>query len=532
MTPSLSSRIVIVLLTGCIAVGCATTRHSSKAATKPLSATTQASSPRNADLALDEIQPKPLLAATSEPSDPASRPPLDAIAMFAQARDELLQGRRYTAINLLEKAIHLDPESYELRYLLAQANDGPGMPYESAIAAFEAAAKVGPDHIVIHTEIGRLFLAKANVTKAIEQFRLAAQTTEYDNDDSLAAINDYFLAKALQQGGYERAALDSYVTLIGRLQSGAVATRGSPELAYLVNQPESLFVEVGELFEKRGQSENAIRLYSLAAEHKPDDFSYQAHVVRAMAAAGKGSEATALATQLVQQFHASPESVALLKETYRKYGGDAAVAKELERLRAENPDDHTILYALVDVLSDSHHADRAQSLLSEAAGNAHYPTEMVRRLFKLYQANNDVDSAAKLVIQTLAARPDATRELLPMWAELLRPWQKNHLTLASLCARRPALRAGVQTFLALATRKTLEPRRPSPHRARTSRQTGPAVRPGLPRPARPILGPRRLGRRAKEKGIERFDPGGQPARRRHPRRRNARPGLPRHQATR
>src|SRR5262249_28081587 len=144
----------------------------------------------------------------------SSPPSVDAVVMFAQARDELLQGRRYTAINLLEKAIKLDPDSYEMRYLLAQANAGPGMAYEPAIAAFQAAANVGPDHIAVHTELGRLLLAKGNVNAAIEQFRLATQTSEYPEDDSQAAIADFFLAKSLQQAGYERAALDSYVMLI------------------------------------------------------------------------------------------------------------------------------------------------------------------------------------------------------------------------------------------------------------------------------------------------------------------------------
>ena len=34
--------------------------------------------------------------------------------------------------------------------------------------------------------------------------------------------------------------------------------------------------------------------------------------------------------------------------------------------------------------------------------------------------------------QRLRSRPDATRELLPLWAELLRPWRSNHLTVSRL----------------------------------------------------------------------------------------------------
>src|SRR4029078_2830321 len=98
-----------------------------------------------ADLAIDDIQPKPVLRPTSAPAttQPAA---LDAIALFAEGRDAMLTGKRYSAINLLEKAIRLDPDSYELHYLLGQANTGPGMSYEPAIAAFEAAAAIEDDH--------------------------------------------------------------------------------------------------------------------------------------------------------------------------------------------------------------------------------------------------------------------------------------------------------------------------------------------------------------------------------------------------
>lgn len=344
----------------------------------------------------------------------------------------MLQGQRYTAINLLEKAIKLDPKSYELRYWLGQANAGPSMPYDPAINAFESAAAIDPNHVTLQSELGRLYLAKGEVAKAIEHLRLALQTDGYDDDDSAAAVTDFYLAKALQQAGYDRAALDSYVRLIGRLQNGGLVTRGSPELSYLVAQPEGLFVQVGELCEKRGMLDDAIRLYKLAVDRKGEDFSYQSHLVRALASAGKHDEATAAATDVVRQFRASPESLALLKDVFKKFGGDDAVARELERLHREQPTDRTILYALVDVLNTSGHRDRAIALLTDAAKRQRYDTELVRRLFKLYDAAGDVDAGARLVIDALAARPDATRDFVPLWSELLRPWRKNHVTVDRL----------------------------------------------------------------------------------------------------
>lgn len=414
-----------------IAAGCASQKKphrtsNTKPTTEPTTRLTAA-----ADMSVDEIEPRPELRATTKPVS-TTKPSLDSIALFAEARDAMLTGKRFTAITLLEKAIKLDPDSYELRYTLGQANTGPGMSYDPAIAAFEAAAAIEDDHASVHTELGRLYLSKGNVTKAIQHLRLATQTSGYDTDDAQAAIIDYFLAKSLQQGGYDRAALDSYRNLIERLHSGAVATRGSPELSYLVSRPEALFVQVGELCEKRGMYEDAIHLYNLAAERQPDDFSYKAHAVRALVKSGKTEAAAKDASELVQQFHASPDSLTLLTEVFRKQGGNEAVARELQRLRKESPTDSVILYALVDLLNDMKRGPEAQQLLVESLKQTRYPAEMVKRLFKMYDNAGDVDSAARLMIETLAVRPDGMRELLPMWVQLLRPWRKNHLTLTRL----------------------------------------------------------------------------------------------------
>jgi tetratricopeptide (TPR) repeat protein len=428
-------RCFAIVLAAAVVVGCASTRRRPVPTTQPSAATKPVD---KADLALDEIAPAPVLSSATAPATASTQAtgeaPLDALELFAEARDALLQRKPYNAIKLLEQAAALDPKSYDIRFMLGQAYTGPGMSYDSAAAAYTAAAALEPDHIAVHFELGRLSIAKGDLPKAIEHFRRAMQTSEYREDDSQAALVDFFLARALQQAGYDRAALDVYVVLIERLETGGLQTRGVPELAYLVNQPETLFVQVGDLCNKRGLTADALHLYDLAAERKPDDFNFQAKLVRALIAAGKDTEAQQHATDVVQQFNASPAALSLMKETYRRFGGDEAVARELSKLHRDRPDDHTILYALVETLVDLHRSDEAQKQLAEAAQRMHYPSEMVRRLFKLYDNAGDTDASARLLIDTLTARPDATRELLPMWAEMLRSWRKNHLTMSRLQA--------------------------------------------------------------------------------------------------
>jgi tetratricopeptide (TPR) repeat protein len=428
-----------IILAALLMAGCATSATKRRAAPtaaapSPGVAATKPSDP--AELAFDEIDRPPLSPATRPTTNAATTAPapLEAIALFAEARNAMLQGQRYTAINLLEKAIRLDPHSYELRFWLGQAYTSGGLANEHSIAAYEAAAGIDPDHLIVHSELGRQYLAKNESRKALDHLLLAAQTSEYAKDDSAAAVVDFYLGRALQVNGYDRAALEIYQKLIERLEAGGLQVRGNPELAFLVAQPETLFVQVAVLLERRKRYDDAIRLYTLAIDRKPGHFSYQAQLIRALSASGRGAEARRRATEVVRIERASPDSLALLKETFRQSGGggDDAVARELSRLHRASPKDRSLLYALVDVLASGAKSEEATGLLAEAAQDARYETELVRRLFKLYDNAGDVDAAARLLIEALAARPDNTRDLTPMWSQLLRPWRKNHLTVRSL----------------------------------------------------------------------------------------------------
>jgi predicted Zn-dependent protease len=379
-----------------------------------------------------------------------ARPPLEAIDLFAQARAAMLQGQRFTAINLLEKAVKLDPESYQLRFWLGQAHTSGGLANEQSIAAYEAAAKIDPDHAIVHSELGRQYLSKGDTPKALQHLMLATQTSDYASDDSLAAVVDFYLAKALQHSGYDLAALQRYEKLIARLQAGGLSVRGSPELAYLVSQPDGLYAQVAELLQRRGRQDDAIKLYQLAMERKPTDFGYQAQLVRALAAAGRHEDATRQAAEVVRSFRASPDALALLKEIFQKSGGDAAVARELQRLHRERPYDRTILYALVDVLAAQGEPAQAKALLADAARETRYESELVRRLFRFYDDADEIDAAARLLIEALAARPNNTRDISPMWAELLRPWRRNHLTVARMQALEVGERAAAAKLFWLA----------------------------------------------------------------------------------
>ncbi|HEX8522293.1 MAG TPA: tetratricopeptide repeat protein, partial [Tepidisphaeraceae bacterium] len=331
-----------------------------------------------------------------------------------------------------EKAVSLDPESYELRFNLGMAYSGAQSQSDNAIKAFEAAEAIEPDHLELQTELGRQYLLKGNADKALEHLRVALQTRDYRKDDPMAAVAEHYLARALQLRGYEQAAIDVYQRLLDRLDRGGLPARISPELAYLVMRPEEVAARLGELYEKRGQYDAAVDTFEFVAEHRPEMFDAQNRIVQALLKAGRNKEASERATDVVKRFKASNESIKLLKQAYEKQGGNAAVADQLKKLYHETPNDRSILYALVDVLSDSKRDKEAIEVLDQAARRNNYDSQSVDQLFRLYDKAGDTGASARLLIVALARRPDAIRDLGEEWTQLLRYSRRNRITISRL----------------------------------------------------------------------------------------------------
>ena len=169
----------------------------------------------------------------------------------------MVEGQRFTAINRLEAAAKLDPYGFEVFRDLGHAYQvtAGGPPSDRSLTALEKAAALRPDTLDLQYELGRQYLERADTPHALERLRLARLTTDYRTDKraDLAALVDFFLARALRQDGYTRAALGEYASLVKRLAHPAITARSDAELVYFVNHPQLLYAEIGELHEKMGQ---------------------------------------------------------------------------------------------------------------------------------------------------------------------------------------------------------------------------------------------------------------------------------------
>jgi tetratricopeptide (TPR) repeat protein len=414
--------VLLVVLTGCAASQVNRVPVTMQAVTvAPVSATAPADS--KASLSLNDIVPRPELPLPSSTDvDPAS-PPLEAVLLFAKARIALLDRRRTDASELLEKAVALDPESFELHKslgdLYATASDA------RAVEEWEKAAEIEPDHLQLQIELGRSSSEQDDILKSIEHLRLALLTSEYRRDDPAAGEADFLLARALQQDGYDRAALQMYERLLSRLHNPGMALRANAQVAALLAHPDTLALNVAALYEENKAFGSAVQLLSAISVHQPSNYPLRARLARDAAAAGNQELAIREASDLVARMRADRDSVALLKEIV---GKDAIGI--LQNLRRDNPKDREFAYALSDVLRADGRNAEARQVLKDAAKSWPDDLLLIRRQVELIRESEGPAQAARLVILSLANRPDRALELSPLWDSVTRPLPRGALRLA------------------------------------------------------------------------------------------------------
>jgi tetratricopeptide (TPR) repeat protein len=382
-------------------------------------------------LALDQIQPAPVL---PEPKrSPTTRQaPLEALQLYAQAHAALIGGRgqRQGAINMLEKAVAIDPDSPELWEELGNAY-GAGSA-DKAMAAWNKSLELDPDNQTLQEKVGRQFIIRNKLDQALHHLRLATQTTDYNEDNEAAAVTDFFLARTLQRKGYSRAALETYARLVKRIEHPTIAVRGNPELMGLLTQPELLYGEIGELYQGAGDYDEAVRAFALAVERAPENWDYQSKLARALVKAGRAADARRLVEELIGRFRANKDSLGLLHEVYRDLGAEGQIVGVLAALHEKEPKDRSLLFALADALDGAGRSRDSGKLLLDALRREPGDAEVLRRLFDFYEKHEDLEGAARLLVTALADEPDSLRGLSPLWSELLQPHRRNRLRIPFL----------------------------------------------------------------------------------------------------
>ena len=133
---------------------------------------------------------------------------------------------------------------------MGRANLGAGGSPDRAIASFNEAMRMDPDNLEVQNELGRLYLLRGDLANALRICGWRARPAAIVKMPSWRWWSIIAWCVRFQQGGYDRAALEVYEKLLKRFERPGFSLRGNPDLAYLVNRPELLYVDIGQLYEK------------------------------------------------------------------------------------------------------------------------------------------------------------------------------------------------------------------------------------------------------------------------------------------
>ena len=413
---------------------CAAAGPASRPATVPTTAP--------ADLALDDLRPPATLPAAAPR---AGRPPLEAVALFGEARGRSLDGRSYAALALLQKAAALDADSADVQLALGNLYRQTADP--RAAAAYRKAAALDPDRAELQLALATVAEENRDPAATLLHLRLARQTRDYDVDAGLAAEVDFRLAEALRAAGYDRAALESYRRAAGRIEAATLPVRARPLARDLLANPAKLYAPVADLQAGRGEPQAALATARHWSHVAPDDEAAQSRVIDLLLAQDRPAEAVRFAAAEVSRSGASGASLLLLRRASKNAGADRleAVITALADLLAERPNDRALTLALAAEYRAAGRNEEGIAVLAKAAVENRGDATLLRVLMRAQANAGRPGDAAAAWARAVADDPSRLDPFQLLLSDLLGPSVDHRLTAADFreadvpAAARPAL---------------------------------------------------------------------------------------------
>ena len=414
------------MLVGLLAAGCAAKGP------RPRGAARRPALSPNAMMSLRDLGPEPRLAASRPVTASSAGPSLNALQLYAQARAALQSNERFTAIQLLEQALAMDPDAFELNLALGRAAAGTNLAAALSLPALHRAAAINPDNTEVHLLIARHLMQRPDLKGAINELRLAMQTSAYRGGGEAALPVDYLLARTLQQAGYDLAALAQYDILLDRLPQVGPMFRGSGEVMQMLQNPDVVLVEIAVLNGRLGRYPDALAAVEQAMMQSPQNQNYAMLRVRLLMQSGEGEQARQFLPEVIARFGAGVEVMSLMRDAFAPAGGEKAAIAALQKAMRSRPDSRETGFALADMLSGNNDPAGAEKVLASLASSSGYDMPTVARLFAYLESHDRTLDAARLLIEATARRSDDLSEISGMMGRLSRLSRSNHLRLRDL----------------------------------------------------------------------------------------------------
>lgn len=383
-----------------------------------------------ASMPLEQVLAQVTLPDYLKPGDAEARgdaePSPAAVRAYVRGRAAYLENNRFEAVNQLEQARRLDPNSAHILRLLGIVYFDRGDDVRGAQRLMDA-VKLEPDDAASLFLLGRYAYQKGRWAEAIATLARAGNDDADSVDPAIPYLRPYYLGQALLQDGYDAAAVAKLQEYL-RLPAGFSRTsRLHLELAFLDRQRGQTHVQLGDALARLGRFADAIGHYhEAAADEDVDDELLAARLIYANLALNRPAQAQLLLVRALGEAQSSPRLLTLAPYVAQTTG-DKQFPQVLRQVYRQN--DRPPLLALA--IAESLDREAAAKFLAEHLAESPADLLVFDRLVSQYAADDHAAVLATL-LKLIAQEPAMARQYTDQWLSHKPPVDQMLKELAAL----------------------------------------------------------------------------------------------------
>lgn len=275
-----------------------------------------------------------LLPPVARPDKKPSDVPTDdrAAEQLAKAREFFDRGEHASAALTLERAAGFDPNSPEIRRLLALSYVRLGS-LSRAGPHLEAAAQVAGDDAQMQLLLGQYLAAKGEHAAGLLALRRALLCSDAAPDSLVVGETLVLLGEELRKQGYLTASLEAYGRLAENVDKYGDQYYESRALRWLVERPESLLLARGQVLMALNRHAEAADVLDAAYRLNKSDPRTAQLELQALAASRQFDRAEQLVLEILGGSTERPQVEAMVRQLYQASGDAAGPVRLYEQYR-------------------------------------------------------------------------------------------------------------------------------------------------------------------------------------------------------
>ena len=355
--------------------------------------------------------PEFLIPFETEDADPDAEadtapPPTVAVRNYGKARDRYRYGQLAEARQLLEEALRLDPQSYEVQRLLGKVYLDMRQNAKGALYLRQA-VRIRPDDAWSVFQLGRFAHSQRRWEEAIVALDRALRLEDSELDVVATYLGHYFIGQSLLALGYDTAGMEQLKRFLEIPARPARTTRMGREMSFLLRQRGPAWAQIGDAWCRLGQYGAAEQYYALAVDAPMvNRTAVRARQVYLLLTVGDDEAAIDLANDELTEEDYTRDALTLARYVATHTGQPQRIVKRVRKLYEESSRSTRLVLALVALLDD---ADATNLLIEHVSARPDDQVawkELMQRLLP-----DRLDEAVDVTLSLIRERPEDAAEL-------------------------------------------------------------------------------------------------------------------------